>query len=154
MVELEPEAAEDLGRLDIAFLPTGLDGAPDEAIYFCVECKRLNVVDNGQLRPGGSDYVRFGMLRFVSGQYARAVSNGGMLGYVLDGRVTNAIANVGANIEAHCTPLCMDPPGQMEKSGLLPDEQNAKQSLHRRKNGAELFRIHHLFVDASSKPRH
>ena len=63
-------------------------------IYFCLECKRLNVVVNGIKRPGGSDYVVHGMARFVSGQYASAVRHGGMLGYVLDGNIPGAIANV------------------------------------------------------------
>jgi hypothetical protein len=39
------------------------------------------------------------MVRFVSGQYANVVRHGGMLGYVLDGDITAAIANVHANIE-------------------------------------------------------
>jgi hypothetical protein len=37
------------------------------------------------------------MVRFVSGQYANVVRHGGMLGYVLDGDITAAIANVQAN---------------------------------------------------------
>lgn len=47
MVELDPTMGQDLGRLDIAFRPTGLSGPPSESIYFCLECKRLNVVKNG-----------------------------------------------------------------------------------------------------------
>jgi hypothetical protein len=88
MVELDPAPGEELGRLDIVFLPSGLPGAPSEGIYFCLECKRLNVVRNGQRRPGGSEYVMHGMVRFVSGQYANIVRHGGMLGYVLDGDKT------------------------------------------------------------------
>ena len=40
MVELEPHAGNDQGRMDIVFLPL----VPREDIYFCLECKRLNVV--------------------------------------------------------------------------------------------------------------
>ena len=81
VVELEPAPGEDLGRLDIAFRPL----IPREDIYFCLETKRLNVIKDGQTRTYASEYVRFGMMRFVTGQYAKAVRHGGMIGYVLDG---------------------------------------------------------------------
>ena len=44
---------EDLGRLDIAFIPL----VPREDIYFCLESKRLNVVKDGKLRAYASEYV-------------------------------------------------------------------------------------------------
>jgi hypothetical protein len=86
MVELDDSVGQELGRMDIAFLPTSVSGSPNESIYFCLECKRLNVIINGKRRPGGSDYVVHGMMRFVTAQYANTVRHGGMLGYVIDGR--------------------------------------------------------------------
>ena len=83
VVELDPLAATIRGRMDIIFFPR--DG--DESIYFCLECKRLNVVHHGRVRSEASQYVAEGMLRFVSGKYARAVHDGGMLGYVLNGDI-------------------------------------------------------------------
>ena len=65
LVELEPKAGEDQGRMDIVFSPP----APREDIYFCLECKRLNVrVANGGVRPYFSEYIVHGMLRFIRGQ--------------------------------------------------------------------------------------
>lgn len=148
MVELDPVPGQDLGRLDIAFLPTGIGGPPSEAIYFCLECKRLNVVKDGRKRPGGSDYVLHGMLRFVSGQYARAVRHGGMLGYVLDGDVSGAIANVESNVQSHCAALRMDAPGVMRRSSILTDEKWARETHHHRTQEPVQLRIHHLFVAA------
>lgn len=148
MVELDPAPGLELGRLDIAFLPTGLPGAPSEAVYLCLECKRLNVVRNGQRRPGGSEYVVHGMLRFVSGQYARAVRHGSMLGYVLDGDVPAAIGNVETNVRSQHVALCMDAPGTLHPSSILTDLAAARESLHRRVHGPTPFRIHHLFMDA------
>jgi len=147
-VELDPEPGQELGRLDLVFCPAGLAGPPSEAIYFCLECKRLNVFRSGHRRPGGSEYVLQGMLRFVSGQYARAVRHGGMLGYVLDGDVLGAIANVESNIQSQCTALCMDAPGVMRSSSVLVDEKWVRETLHHRTHEAMLFRIHHLFVPA------
>ena len=97
-VILEPDSGNELGRTDIAFKPF----VPSDKIYFCLECKRLNVrVPNAQQpRPYFAEYVRNGMLRFISGQYAGAVRNGGMLAFVLDAELTAAIAGVRANILA------------------------------------------------------
>lgn len=150
-VELDAATAEELGRLDIAFKPTGLPGAPDESIYFCLECKRLNVMLNGgKKRPGGSEYVAHGMVRFVTGQYASAVRHGGMLGYVLDGDVAGAIANVESNVGTHHVSLCMEPPGSLYASSVLTGLPNAKESLHSRTGESQKFRIQHLFMDAQA----
>jgi hypothetical protein len=75
VVELDPMPGEDFGRMDIAFIPL----VPREDIYFCLESKRLNVIKSCTLRTYASEYVRFGMLRFVTGQYSKAVHHGGML---------------------------------------------------------------------------
>lgn len=146
MVELDPTMGQDLGRLDIAFRPTGLAGPPNESIYFCLECKRLNVVKNGRRRVYASEYVLHGMLRFVSGQYARAVRHGGMLGYVLDADVDGAMANVEANVRRHCVDLCMDAPGRLLPSSMLMGETKARESIHRRAHESVQFMIHHLFM--------
>lgn len=148
LVELDPMPGEDLGRLDIAFVPL----VPREDIYFCLESKRLNVVKDGQRRAYASEYVTKGMLRFVSGQYAKCVRHGGMLGYVLDGNVDGARENVQANIQQHYSALCMEKPGALEPSAALPDRPGARETTHKRAHESHLFRIHHLFV-AAERPR-
>ena len=78
--------------MDIVFSPL----VPREDVYFCLECKRLNVINDGQVRPYTSEYIIHGMLRFIRGQDAAQMRHGGMLGYVLDGNVEQAIENVTA----------------------------------------------------------
>lgn len=146
VVELEPMPGEELGRLDIAFIPL----VPREDIYFCLESKRLNVVKNGEVRACASEYVRFGMLRFVTGQYSRMVRHGGMIGYVLDGRVSDAIANVEANIRQRHAELCMTPPGALQPSALLAGDSRARETHHNRSHETSAFRIHHLFMAAAT----
>jgi hypothetical protein len=87
MVELDPAAGQDQGRLDIVFSPL----INREDVYFCLECKRLNVPQDGRVRSYAHEYVVYGMFRFIRGQYGAMVRHGGMLGYVLDGNVTAAI---------------------------------------------------------------
>jgi hypothetical protein len=144
VVELDPMPGESLGRLDIAFIPL----VPREDIYFCLESKRLNVVNNGQVRAYASEYVRLGMLRFVRGQYSKAVRHGGMVGYVFDGNVSNAISNVEANIQQQHGALCMAPPGALLPSTILVGDMRARETHHHRIHEATLFRIHHLFMSA------
>lgn len=147
-VELEPMPGEDLGRLDITFRPL----LPREDIYFCLESKRLNVTKDGETRAYASEYVRLGMLRFITGQYAKAVRHGGMIAYVLDGNVSRAMTNVEANIRSQHSALRMDAPGAFQPSTVLKDDARARETHHHRAHETSLFRIHHLFM-ASNCPQ-
>lgn len=146
LVELEPAAGSDQGRMDIVFKPM----VPREHVYFCLECKRLNVFTAGGVRPYASEYVRFGMLRFIMGQYATHVRNGGMLAYVLDGDVRAAIANVEQNIQTNLDELGMDAPGRFRASAILSDDERIRETRHRRQYSAAPFIIHHLFMRRDS----
>jgi hypothetical protein len=144
-VELDPNPGEDMGRLDIVFNIL----VPREDIYFCLEGKRLNVVKDGVTRAYASEYVSLGMMRFVTGQYSRAVRHGGMIGYVLDGKIKRAIKNVETNIQSQCSALRMTPPGTLLTSALMNDDGRARETHHRRDHDPNKFRIHHLFMSAS-----
>jgi len=146
MVELNQEDSEEQGRMDIAFLPL----VPREDIYFCLECKRLNVVSNDKVRPYTSEYITHGMLRFIDGKYASQVRHGGMLGYVLDGNVEQAIQNVDILVKSRFQELGMDSPGDMIPSTVRPLESRLRETHHLRKHSAETFRIHHIFMPGCS----
>lgn len=142
VVELDPMPGEDLGRLDIAFIPL----VPREDIYFCLESKRLNGMKNGKPRAYASEYVNSGMVRFVTGQYSRVVQHGGMLAYVLDGNVARAMSNVEANIRKQRVQLCMAAPGSLLPSTALAADPRARETHHQRVHETSLFCIHHLFM--------
>jgi len=142
MVELDPSAGEDQGRMDIVFLPM----VPREDIYFCLECKRLNVPDNKGVRSLASEYVTHGMMRFVRAQYALRVHHGGMLGYVLDGKIPSAIQSVGGLIKKRHEELQMRPPGDLERSSIRCDDERARETRHVRKDQSKAFLIHHMFA--------
>jgi hypothetical protein len=145
MVELDPEGGEDQGRMDIAFSPP----VPREDIYFCLECKRLNVTQkNGKIRSYASEYIVHGMMRFVRGQYAKSVRHGGMLGYVLDGDIIKAMKNVASNIKKRFEDLEMESPGEMQLSSVRPKQSNLKETHHKRKHSPDIFQIHHFFAAA------
>ena len=143
-IELDTMLDQDRGRLDIAFNVL----VPREDIYFCLEAKRLNVVKDGAYRSYASEYVTLGMLRFVSGKYSKTVHHGGMIGYVLDGNVTHAIANIAANIQSQCSALRMDPPGSLLTSAVINDDSRVRETHHHRDHESTVFHIHHLFMAA------
>ena len=142
MVELGVDAGEDQGRMDIVFLPL----IPREDIYFCLECKRLNVAYENGVRPYASEYLTFGMLRFIEGKYATQVRNGGMLGYVLDGNVEKAIQNVSSLIQKRHEQLRMQPPGEMMQSSMLAEYGGIRETQHCRSFVSTSFLIHHIFA--------
>ena len=140
--EIDPAVGADQGRMDIVFIPP----VPRETIYFCLECKRLNVVDGGKVRPYASEYVRHGMTRFISGQYAPEVRQGGMLAYVMDGEVGQAIKNVCKNIRSRHKELGMNSPGAMLPSSIWPGNPNSRETKQVRPHNNLGFLLHHLFV--------
>ncbi len=146
VVELDPEGEQDQGRMDIVFSPM----VPRENIYFCLECKRLNVINNGRVRSYAAEYVRHGMMRFIRGQYSAAIHKGGMLGYVLDGNVSQAVDNISRVIQTRHTDLGMQPPGDMQPSSVRPHDLGTRETQHRRHHNSDLFRIHHIFVSATA----
>jgi hypothetical protein len=142
VVELEPANGEGLGRLDIAFMPL----VNREDIYFCLECKRLNVANGKKKRSYATEYVTFGMFRFVRGQYSQAVRHGGMAGYVLDGNVGAAMTSVEKNIQRQHIELGMSAPGTFSQSAILKDHPHARETQHKRAHHDGPFCLHHLFV--------
>lgn len=142
MVELDPAAGQDQGRLDIAFSPM----VPRENIYFALECKRLNVVGPGGVRSYAGEYVIHGMRRFIHGQYAAVVRHGGMLAYVLDRQLDSAIQNVSNAIRQRHVDLGMAPPGRMLASSVRDATTRFRETRHMRAHNSDPFAIHHIFV--------
>jgi hypothetical protein len=141
-VELDPAADQDQGRMDITFSPM----VADESIYFCLECKRLNVVNDGRIRTYATEYVTHGMMRFIRGQYSAQVRHGGMLGYVLDGNTAQATNNVCGAIQNRHTDLGMTPPGDMRPSSIRPSDTRMRETHHTRPHNNGPFQIHHIFA--------
>jgi hypothetical protein len=56
----------------------------EEDVYLACECKRLNVPYKKKTRALAHEYVRDGLMRFVSGQYSQGLPLAMMLGYVMN----------------------------------------------------------------------
>ena len=143
-VELGESSANHQGRMDIVFVPM----LPTEDIYFCFECKRLNVTRSGSTRSHATEYVVHGMMRFITGQYASQVRHGGMLGYVMDGNVAGAINHVSAAINRRREELGIEGPCLVRQSSIRTADPLAKETRHRRGIDGDRFVIQHLFLPA------
>jgi hypothetical protein len=71
-----------------------------------------------------------------------------MLGYVLDGKVSDAIANVEANIRQRRKELCMAESEAFLTSKVLSNDTRVRETHHQRAHESSVFRIHHLFMIA------
>ena len=141
LVELGESSDADQGRMDIVFSPL----LPTEVVYFCLECKRLNVTKFGSTRSYATEYVIHGMMRFITGQYASQVQHGGILGYVLDGNAARAIESVSAAIRRRCEELGMERHCFMRQSSIRREDLSAKETRHWRPSIGGPFVIQHLF---------
>lgn len=78
-------------------------------LCLAMECKRLNVRNKkGERDSQAHEYVRKGMMRFVTGQYASDLPLGGMIGYVMDGDTAFAFSAIKARIRADAALLACD----------------------------------------------
>jgi len=90
------------GKIDFAVV---LDQERER--YVAYECKRLNVMNSGTRSSLATRYVRDGMRRFLTEQYAEGLPVGCMLGYVMDGDLSFALTQVNAAIAAQSSSLSM-----------------------------------------------
>lgn len=88
------------GKIDVAVL---MD--QERECYVAYECKRLNVIHGGTRGSLATRYVKDGMMRFLTEQYAEGLPVGCMLGYVMDGDLPFALTQVNNAIDTHRTLL-------------------------------------------------
>ena len=136
--------AEDKGRTDILFAYLG---TPKEEIHFVFECKRLRIPypPPSRLATNNSEYVnRQGMMCFVTGKYSGSVTNGGMIGYVMDGQIKEAILSVAKLIKNKRLDLKLAKDTGLERSSVMGNSQNVRETRHilSKRN----FTIHHIFL--------
>lgn len=116
------------GKIDVAIL---LDQERER--YLAYECKRLNVIHGGTRSSLATPYVKDGMMRFLTEQYAAGLPVGCMLGYVMDGDLAFALAQVNAAIAAQKAPLGLvdGPTSGQQVAGIerfSTDHQRANKS--------------------------
>jgi hypothetical protein len=140
VVEDDPDSGEEKGRIDIRFTH-----GSDESVYFAFECKRLNVPTNGGCKSLAREYVEKGMMRFVTGKYATGLTQGGMIGFVMDGNSAAATDKVDEAIRARLSLLLMSPGTGLAVSSLFPAPPSVRETRHPRRSPA--LTLHHVFLE-------
>lgn len=134
--------AEELGRIDLRLTHGYLSH-----VYFAFECKRLNVCSSkGKVSSLAKDYVMSGMIRFVGSdpQYSIGLTQGGMIGYVMNRNTRTAIQAVHKQVKKEWSSLQMKTSCGLQTSSLKPNEDSIKETLHHLSNRE--FTIHHVFL--------
>ncbi len=113
-------------------------------VYFPLEAKRLRVTyANGRLETGIDKYIKEGMMRFITGQYAPFMEAGAMLGYVYDGNTVEARSDIDRYVQSYAVKLRLLTPEKLSRSQILKDMpvDETHHSLEKR-----MFTIYHVFL--------
>lgn len=113
-------------------------------VYFATEAKRLRFHSpKGDFKTGNDAYVKEGMMRFVSGQYAPLMETGAMLGYVYDGKTGKARSGVAKYIRSKKKELRLIEQKRLTRSEILPGK-NVDETNHDLEDRS--FTIYHIFI--------
>jgi hypothetical protein len=110
--------------------------------YLPYECKRLNVINKGGRSSLATSYVKDGLMRFVTEQYAEGLPVGCMLGYVMDGDLPFALQQVHAAIKAKAKTLRSR--GGIINGGVTPPVERF-QTDHDREVSAQI-EVRHVLL--------
>lgn len=136
----DEKTGEETGRVDIRFLH-----GYREDVYFAFECKRLNIDYPSGFQSNAGEYVGDdGMMCFITGKYGKGLKSGGMIGYVMDGKVPKAIQAVQQAILKKGKTLRLRGRTGVGPCSPLPGVKSAKETHHSLPNRD--FEIYHLFL--------
>jgi len=125
------------GKIDLAVL---LDQERER--YVAYECKRLNVIHGRTRGSLATRYVREGMMRFLTEQYAAGLPVGCMLGYVMDGDLNFATEQVNGAIASNTATL-----RSVEGSAIGQAVQGVERfSTHHERTGTSVIELRHVLL--------
>ena len=139
---IDPNSDVESGEVNIS-----VRAGVDPEVFFCFECKRLNVVYEVTRLPRRKteDYVGSeGMGRFIVGKYDGGSDEAGMIGYVMDGDVEGARAALEASVCQAGRTLRLLAPKRLHPVSILPQDRRVWQTVHRVRR--KRFTIYHLLL--------
>jgi hypothetical protein len=118
----------------------------DRERYLAYECKRLNVIYNGRRSSLATEYVKEGMMRFITEQYAEGLPIGSMLGFVMDGDIVFATAQLDTAIQTHKAPLAL-----VSGPTCAPPLEGITRFLTEHKRPTHLIELRHALLPFSGQ---
>lgn len=144
LAHLDEQTGQGYAEIDI-LVPHGYD----ERCYFGIEAKKLNTTtEAGKWESQAGDYVgRDGMGCFIEGRYAPHQTQGGMLGYVMDGNSQKAKTSISEAMSKRTAELRASAPVELRASRHLPNLSDAFETQHGLDRGE--FLLHHILLAAA-----
>lgn len=126
--ETNPATGREIGRLDLRFLH-----GYREDVYLSFECKRLYYQDDGGKRHANvSAYTgKDGLMCYITQKYGRGLRHGGMIGYVLDGDIPKAKAQINRSMGNHRERLRLLSNPPLQDCAYFPTDNRCAESLHK-----------------------
>ncbi len=138
--KIDSKTGKEVARTDIRFYHRA---TPGQKLYFALEGKRLHAHSDNGTRPGYGEYVGAdGMMCFVTGKYSEIASCGGMLGYVMDGKLKSASKGIAKAIGNTSVPLMLAAGSTYSPCQHMPKHPWNGVTQHSRGSGP--FDIYHL----------
>ena len=108
--------------------------------YFAFECKRLDdKIGKSSLQQA---YIDEGLHRFITGKYAKEEDFGGMIGFVVAGKISLTVQDMKRKVKNY---HFVD--GYKLLDAFCNNLLTIFQSKHKRENGLGDMHIYHLFLD-------
>ena len=144
---IEPNLGTQDGRNDIRFYPPS---HARQTIFFTAECKRLHVNTASGFKSLANKYVDEGVIRFAEGKYSSGLPCGGMIGYVMDDRMDQALQSVLREIEKKKWRSRLRLRAKAKTpSGAIQSHRWSIDTEHRRSDGR--FTMHHLLLGVRAR---
>ena len=125
------------GKIDLAFF-----WSLDHEKYLAYEAKRLNVMTSTGISSLAGPYVKEGVVRFITEQYAQGLPVGFMLGYVLNGEGDELPKKIGIALSNNKEIVGLN--GDLKMIGAVGPAQRFETVHQRRNNGGKILLRHTL----------
>lgn len=113
--------------------------------YFAWECKLLGIKNKDHV----GRYISNGIMRFINSEYSSQRNRAGMIGYVEDGEIDVLATKINASMIRKK----LSPDNHLLKADSIEVFPDIYLSHHKRVNGTEDIKLHHLFMTFVWEPQ-
>lgn len=121
----------------------------DTSAYYIIECKRLDSQNLKGKTGLNAEYIKNGIMRFVSGPYSTNKYLNGMIGFVVELMdIFGNINNINTLLNNQFT--YSNTITKLTATDFIQDFEHLYYSIHKRKNNKGNIKLYHLMLDFSA----